>query len=349
MRVVAFTLATLCLSTGASANETDPWYAWVHPPRDGTSALNHTIGERLAQSLRDVNRGRDPGKLDCRDVAARMTTPMRTAAFFFFASDVGTWGADYSPRTASEYFDSLSENGSYRHLYGLLPLDPSMRSGDVLFGTDKLGHFFTNGLRQYDLYRAERARGASKEAAVRATIDEGIREEKTWLGLYPSGILSYADLEANHQGFMFFRSLCEDGELALVDDVWTLTKPFDIARWVSPCWDEAYSPSYFLRAPDRAKRGLAEMCEELDDDGVRARLEAYRANACTSASGEVVRDLVARGELPDPSPWSYEAVCTSTRAPSGSARNDTLGPRDRGTTPQRPSLHVIDGARTPGH
>lgn len=307
---VALVFALVLFCTGsARANETDPWYAWVHPPRDGTAAINNAINERFAHGLTFTN-----GDMTCREAAERMTKSMRTAAFFFFLGDLSTWGVDYAPRTASEYFEQTATNGSYRHIYGLMPLDPAMRSGDVLFGTDKLGHFFTNGLRQYDTYRKARAGGASEDEAMERSIEAGVREEQTWLGLYPSGILSYADLEANHQGVLFYRSLCEGGGLVRSEDAWTLREPFDIARHVSPCWDEAYRPSYFSRAADAARRGLREMCPDLSRPDVRARLEAYRAQGCRSASLRVVNERVKKGELPDPSPWGFSRVCAEGRA-----------------------------------
>jgi hypothetical protein len=310
--VAVMVLLSLSLAPHARANETDPWYAWLHPPRDGTDALNKAINERFTRGLSFTN-----DDMTCRQAAERMTMSMRTAAFFFFLGDLSTWGVDYTPRTASEYFERTSTNGSYRHVYGLMPLDPAMRSGDVLFGTDKLGHFFTNGLRQYDTYVNAREGGASDEEAMRRSIEDGIHEEETWLGLYPSGIFSYADLEANHQGVLFYRALCgagEGGDLARTKEGWTLQKPFDIARWVSPCWDEAYRPSYFSRAADAAKRGLREMCSDLARADVHARLDAYRAHGCASRALTLIDERVKKGELPDPSPWSFSRVCAEARA-----------------------------------
>lgn len=344
VRVDNLVLAVLLFSSPTRANETDPWYAWLHPPRDGTAALNRAISERFARGLQRVNAKQNPAGSSCRDVAATMVSPVRTAALYFFAGDLGSWGVDYSPRSASELFDAAA-SGAYQHLPRLLPFDPAMRAGVVLFGTDKLGHFFTNGLRHYDRYRAARAVGASEDEALRAAITQGIAEERTWLGMYASGIFSYADLEANHQGVLFFRSLCEDGGLALVDGRWTLAAPFDIARWVSPCWDEAFAPSYFRRFPEAAKRGLAALCDTLDRESVRDRRQRYREHACTSTSTRVVGELVARGELPDPSPWSYEAVCTT---PSAIARANTASADDRGGRSHRASLPVAPGARTQG-
>lgn len=306
--VVCASFASFAWSPPAYANETDPWYAWVHPPRDGTEALNQAINERFRHGLSFTNKG-----MTCREAAARMTMSMRTAAFFFFLGDLSTWGVDYTPRTASEYFEQTTQRGSYRHMYGLMPLDPAMRSGDVLFGTDKLGHFFTNGLRQYDTFEKARADGLDEHEAMRRAIEDGVREEQTWLGLYPSGIFSYADLEANHQGVVFFRSLCEGGALVRSDDTWTLREPFDIARYVSPCWDEAYRPSYFSRAADAAREGLREMCSDLARPDVRARLAAYRQRGCASEALRVVDEMVRRGDLPDPTPWSFSHVCAEGR------------------------------------
>ena len=75
--------ASFAWSPPAHGNETDPWYAWVHPPRDGTQALNQAINKRFTYGLSFTNKDKT-----CREAAAQMTMSMRTAAFFFFLGDL---------------------------------------------------------------------------------------------------------------------------------------------------------------------------------------------------------------------------------------------------------------------
>src|SRR5690606_6994789 len=88
-RIVAPLVTALLLSTvggaaPARAAETDPYYAWLHPPRDSTAALNRTLNRLLDGALDDVNRSWRWQELSCADVTAEMALPLvRTGMWFF--------------------------------------------------------------------------------------------------------------------------------------------------------------------------------------------------------------------------------------------------------------------------
>ena len=80
---------------------------------------------------------------------------------------------------------------------GLFGVSPTIKVAGVFFGTDKIGHFFSQGRKFYGRYR--RLRDESK-AARQAIFTEN------WLfGRLTTGIYSNADLVANYEGYRFYR------------------------------------------------------------------------------------------------------------------------------------------------
>jgi hypothetical protein len=302
-------IACIAASTTTNAAETDQYFAWRHPPADSTKQIDAAVNAALARGLARANAD---GAATCRDAAAAMTAPLSSTARYYFVGPVRAWHLSVEPAGTDEQWQ-VAGSGLYR--YGglapfgrIIPLDPTVKVGVVLFGTDKIGHFFTNGVRYFDRFLAARAGGASDDDAVRAAIASGVDEEAGWLGMTPSGVFSFADLQANERGLAFFRALCDGGELAVVDGRWTLTVPFSIARWVDPCWDESFSPNAYAKdAADAIVRALTEMCPALSAPDVVARRRAYRAMGCSGAG--VPRAWMKEGRVPDPSRFDIDRVC----------------------------------------
>ncbi len=116
-----------------------------------------------------------------------------------------------------------------------------LRVGDQYVGSDKLGHFFTEGYSYYELYLR------SGEAAA---IDYGRLTEISFYGLLTTGIFSWADLAANLNGMRFWNALlglrpdpltqqtvqpmvvCEQGK-------WKRQRDFRWSEYVDDAWDEA--------------------------------------------------------------------------------------------------------------
>ena len=138
-----------------------------------------------------------------------------------------------------------------------------LRIGDVYLGSDKLGHFFTEGRTYLDHY---------VEGGERSVLRYGDLTEHTYYGGITTGIYSYADLAANLNGLRFWNAVfaehpdplhperpvrpymrCEQGR-------WHRVRAFDWNDYVDPAWDEAlncnaYSDPRLLR---KATRRIAE-------------------------------------------------------------------------------------------
>ena len=154
---------------------------------------------------------------------------------------------------------------------GLFGVSPTIKVAGVFFGTDKIGHFFSQGRKFYGRYR--RLRDESK-AARQAIFTEN------WLfGRLTTGIYSNADLVANYEGYRFYRSLFHDdavtGRRALFR--WEGATPvrqraYTWADHVNPFWDEALNPNlYGPGLLPTVEHHLLRLCDDF-----KQRPERYR-------------------------------------------------------------------------
>jgi len=127
---------------------------------------------------------------------------------------------------------------------GLFGVGPTLKINHVLVGTDKLGHFLSQGRKFYR--RWVKLQDESKAAEHSAYTERAI------FGQMTTGSYSNADLVANYEGFRFYRSLFEDdvvpGKPAILEwegDHWIMQRPFDWADHVNDYWDEALNINHY--------------------------------------------------------------------------------------------------------
>lgn len=123
---------------------------------------------------------------------------------------------------------------------------PTIRVAGVDLGTDKIGHFLSQGWK----YHRRHLRGASEERVVRL----GVRNEASIFGALTTGSFSNADLVANYEGYLFYRSLFEDGVVAGKPAIvaWQpqgarIQRRFDFRDHVNDFWSEALNPNRYDR------------------------------------------------------------------------------------------------------
>jgi hypothetical protein len=151
----------------------------------------------------------------------------------------------------------------------LFGVGPTIMIDGQLIGSDKLGHFLSQGRKFY--FRYLNYRDETKVAGYSAYTERALFGQST------TGSYSNADLVANYEGYRFYRSLFEDevipgkpAILAWQGDHWVIQREFTWADHVNPYWDEAlnvndyddlaypamkerfltFCPDYF-KAPDR--------------------------------------------------------------------------------------------------
>jgi len=148
----------------------------------------------------------------------------------------------------------------------LFGVGPTLKINHVLVGTDKLGHFLSQGRKFYR--RMERMNDESRAA------EQSAYTERALFGQMTTGSYSNADLVANYEGYLFYRSLFEDNViegkpaiLAWQEDHWIMQRPFDWSDHVNDYWDEALNINHYdkmLYAP--MKKRLLTFCGDYRSD-----------------------------------------------------------------------------------
>ncbi|MGD8441304.1 MAG: hypothetical protein PVG53_12255 [Holophagae bacterium] len=307
--------ALMLAAAGASALETDQYWAWNRPLADSTEAVNARFNLELERTLAEL-----PGDLPapiCREVAAAYRSRMR----FLLLHEIQNWA--WNSRWVARIPDGAEAQRDYTHgnLYSnhplfdpatWMPFTPTISVAGVRFGTDKLAHFVSSGWTYYAEFHRRLANGRPVAEAERGAVERGLLEESLILGRLSAGVLSVADLEASHAGMQMYRDLCDtdDAILALEDGRWTVARPLDLRDYVTPRWDESYQPPIYGKRRWRKVRPVLEgYCDRLDDPRVIAERRRYRELDRRSSVDELVAEKVAAGDLADPDGFGLEAVC----------------------------------------
>jgi hypothetical protein len=179
-------------------------------------------------------------------------------------------------------------------------LAPNIQVKGFYFGTDKLSHFASTGRIYYNVFK--------RTSKLEKAISWGIRDEKTLHGFWPSGVFSYADLEANYQGFLFYYGLCHGKKpyLEFEDSQWTLRREFRIEHYVSGLWDESYLESYRLpKNWEKVKIVLADKyCVQRNSELVRSRFHYYDTHLPVRSSMRYLKSPRL------PKAQSFQALCS---------------------------------------
>lgn len=322
-RGLAALLLVATSHSAASALETDQFYAWGRPLNDSTDVLNAKINLEIDKALAQVNGSSRSGRMTCERVEKRIIDRFRYPIF----QKIEVWAlntelVDRVPATPEEEFEFRE-----RYLYSgtpkidivrWMPPSPTILVNGIRIGTDKLSHFFSEGIFYHWLYHRALGDGLDPEAAERRATRVGILTERTFLGLSSSGVLSRADLEANYEGMRFYIDLCDgdDPNLEKTPDGWILKRPFDLRDYVTPEWDESWQPSIYGRIRwRRVEPEMRRYCDRLDDPDVREQRRIYAERDRATLSEELVGALVEQGKLRDPLTYSIEAVCGRALAP----------------------------------
>jgi hypothetical protein len=127
---------------------------------------------------------------------------------------------------------------------GIFGVGPTIKINGQLIGSDKLGHFLSQGRKFYRRYM----RSLDEAEAARHSA----YTERAIFGQMTTGVYSNADLVANYEGYLFYLSLFEDNVvgdkkaiLAWKEDHWVIQRPFTFADHVNEYWDEALNVNHY--------------------------------------------------------------------------------------------------------
>jgi hypothetical protein len=141
----------------------------------------------------------------------------------------------------------------------------TIRLNQQYIGSDKIGHFLSQGRKYYRRYRKSLS---ELEAAERSAYTE-----RAIFGQMTTGSYSNADLVANYEGHRFYRSLFEDdivpGKPAILRwemGRWIIQREFDWADHVNAYWDEALNINHFSGSLQKHMRErLLTLCSLYDE------------------------------------------------------------------------------------
>jgi hypothetical protein len=229
-----------CLSGQANAYESDQFTKRPEPVADSTAVLNRRVNETIAQIVLEWRGGRD-------DLAFVDAVYHRIGGHHW-VDKLERW-AMKSPEVArldvARYDSIFSGHPIWAvRVVAVFGVGKTIRVNDQLIGTDKIGHFLSQGRKYYRRYlKYESEARAAKHSAY---------TERAIFGQLTTGIYSNADLVANYEGHRFYRSLFEGNVipgkpaiLAWQDGGWTVQREFDWADHVNAYWDEALNVNHY--------------------------------------------------------------------------------------------------------
>ena len=252
------TLLACSACPGAFAYESDQYLNRTVKVEDSLAVLDEQVNLALDRIL-----GRCNPPETRKEVAVAV---YRELGGLYWADRIERWAAK------SEAVDKYPQT-RYRSIYRGMPIwatrvaflfgvGRSFRINGVMVGSDKFGHFISQG---FKYYRRELA-GLPEETIVR----RGRFAERWLFGQFTTGIYSNADLVANYEGYRFYKSLFDDGVvagkkavLALHNGRYIRQRDFTWADHINNYWDEALNPSFNVDALDRRlKRAIIGLCPE---------------------------------------------------------------------------------------
>ena len=254
------TIAALGLAAVAAGYETDQYTNRLQPIADAQPTLERVVNQALERVAAGWRGGED-----------------RYAFTLAVFNELGgLYWVDRIERLAIQS-PEIERLPQFRHhsIYDGLPFTArrvnyvfgvgrTIKLAGVLTGSDKLGHFFSQGKKYY----FSRLAGWREEHI----LGRGTFNERWLFGQLTTSIYSNADLVANYEGYLFYRSLFEDGIVpgkpAIVHfagDRAVLQRAFSWGDHLNDYWDEALNPSHM--SPEMAKaiqKAILQVCPDYD-------------------------------------------------------------------------------------
>ena len=264
----ALAWGALLIGAVARAYETDPYTNRHIDLADGLAVMDAKVNDALDA----IAAGWDGGE----DEWAFVTAVYWTIGGLHWVDKLERWAMETSelakiavPRSESIAADFSLLAGRVANIFGL---GPTINVAGAYFGTDKIGHFFSQGRK---FYRRYLNLGSEAKAARWSAFTE-----RAIFGRLTTGVYSNADLVANYEGYLFYRGLFHDGVVAGKPAVfqWAAGRPvkqreFTWADHVNDFWDELLNPNDYNSGLLRvAKARLLRLC-----DDYRRRPGRYRS------------------------------------------------------------------------
>lgn len=228
------------LSATAVAYETDQFSNRDVEIADSTDLLNVQVNETLELIIAEWKGERDEMKfVDAiyREIGGR-----------HWVDKLERWAmqSDEVEKLDTPRYDSVFSGVPWYALRvtTFFGIGDTIRVNHQLIGSDKIGHFLSQGRKFYRRYRESNSEAAAAEHSAYT--------ERAIFGRMTTGSYSNADLVANYEGHRFYRSLFEDdivpGKQAILrweNEGWVMQREYDWADHVNEFWDEALNINHF--------------------------------------------------------------------------------------------------------
>lgn len=222
------------------AYETDQFSNRLNPIEDATEALDERVNQSIADAVADWSGPRGEKKVVDAiyyDIGGK-----------HWVDKIERWvmKSDNIERLQPTRYESIYRGHPIwaTRVAAMFGVGPTIKVNGVLIGSDKLGHFLSQGRKFWRRYlkSSDEAQAANHSAYT----------ERALFGQMTTGVYSNADLVANYEGFRFYLSLFEDGVvpgkpaiLSWQDDRWVVQRAFTFADHVNEYWDEALNVNHF--------------------------------------------------------------------------------------------------------
>jgi hypothetical protein len=285
----------VALPVATIAYETDQYTNRSAPIADSTEVLNREVNHALEEILAE--------RREDRDQMAIVDAFYRKLGGLHWVDRLERWAIN-SPEVEK------LETGRYESVFADQPLwatrvtklfgvGKTIRVNQQLIGSDKLGHFISQGRKYYRRYLKF---DSEERAAERSAFTE-----RAIFGQISDGIYSNADLVANYEGHRFYRSLFEDNInsdkpaiLSWDSDHWVLQREFDWADHVNEYWDEALNVNHYDAGLYRYMyESFLDMCPQYWE----------RPGLYTVANEDVLKQRYANLGLRDASELRLDSLC----------------------------------------
>jgi len=302
VQMLKLIISLLFITTSSFASETDQYMAWGQNIKDSLPTFNKIVNEKLQDVVQKASANRKCIDLADDFMGALENSPsLRKITKFEFQNSTSGYEVDIYPPESVSKRDFINASIHYKQENANRVKEPArtIKISAVLLGADKLTHFVTIGRNYHARYQKCITRGMSEIEAMTFTIDDGIINESGRLGL-KWGTFSLADLEANFQGMMLARSLCEkdNPNLKKINGKWAIDHPINFAKFITPYLDESFNYNHF-----KMKKWVPAIaviknkyCDMRDNEEVISRLEYY-SSFNESFSNKYVKNILEQKYL----------------------------------------------------
>lgn len=249
---MALLLAALLLGPRLCyAYETDQFTNRLAPLADSTVLLDGQVNRAIEESIQDWKGPRNDWKV--------VTAIYHDIGGHHWVDKIERWAmnSDEVERLQPSRRESIYQGHPIwaTRVAGLFGVGPTIKVNGVFIGSDKLGHFLSQGRKFYRRYQKYEDEAMAAEHSAYT--------ERALFGQMTTGVYSNADLVANYEGFLFYLSLFEDdvipGKPAILSwngEGWDIQRPFTFADHVNEYWDEALNINHYdaLLYPHMQKR-----------------------------------------------------------------------------------------------